>query len=83
MSMQFHAQIGTLKLELLRSGPSHNQLLSPLTAYIALCGSDGPVTIRIPLEHRQLLARISRLRYEDGYSDTPQKQNNVIPKFKR
>ena len=32
MSMQFHAQIGTLKLELLRSGPSHNQLLSPLTA---------------------------------------------------
>ncbi|HQU97497.1 MAG TPA: CHAT domain-containing protein [Nitrosomonas sp.] len=73
MSMQFHAQIGTLKLELLRSGPSHNQLLSPLTAYIALCGSDGPVTIRIPLEHRQLLARISRLRYEDGYSDTPPK----------
>ena len=45
MSMQFHAQIGTLKLELLRSGPSHNQLLSPLTAYIALCGSDGPVKI--------------------------------------
>lgn len=73
MSIEFKEQIATLKLELLRSGPSHNQLLSPLTAYIALCGNDGPVTVYIPLEHRQLLARISRLRYEEDFSDTTKK----------
>jgi hypothetical protein len=58
------AAIRTVKLELLRAGPSHNQLLSPLTPYVALCGSDGPVTVNLPFEHRQLLARLERLRYE-------------------
>jgi len=52
-----------LRLELLRPGRAHNQLLSPLTPYIALCGEDGPVTINIPYEHRQLLTRLNRLRY--------------------
>jgi hypothetical protein len=57
----------TVRLELLRFGPAHNQLLSPLTPYVALCGNDGPVTATIPLEHRQLLNRLERLRYvSDG-----------------
>lgn len=56
-------EIRSVKLELLRAGPTHNQLLSPLTNYIALCGSDGPVTINIPFEHRQLLMRLKRLKY--------------------
>ena len=56
-------EITSIKLELLRSGPAHNQLLSPLTNYIALCGSDGPVTIQLPFEHRQLLMRLKRLTY--------------------
>jgi hypothetical protein len=55
--------IQTVRLELLRYGTTHNQLLSPLTPYIALCGSDGPVTVTIPLEHRQLMNRLERLRY--------------------
>ena len=55
--------IYTVRLELLRSGPAHNHLLSPLTPYVALCGNDGPVTITIPLEHRHLLNRLERLRY--------------------
>jgi hypothetical protein len=60
-------EILSIKLELLREGPAHNQLLSPLTPYLALCGDDGPVTIRIPFEHRQLLNRLQRLRYSaDG-----------------
>ncbi|WAK02553.1 CHAT domain-containing protein [Methylobacter sp. YRD-M1] len=57
------SEIRKVKLELLRSGPAHNQLLSPLTNYIALCGSDGPVTLQMPFEHRQLLMRLQRLRY--------------------
>lgn len=55
--------IQSVVLEMLRAGPAHNQLLSPLTPYIALCGSEGPVTVHIPLEHRQLLIRLRRLRY--------------------
>ena len=52
------AQIRNIKLELLRPGPAHNQLLSPLTPYLALCGADGPVTVNIPFEHRHLLNRL-------------------------
>lgn len=57
------SSIRTIKLEILRSGPDHNQLLSPLTPYLALCGADGPVTLNIPFEQRQLLSRLERLRY--------------------
>ena len=57
------SEIRNVKLELLRHGPAHNQLFSPLTPYLALCGADGPVTINMPFEHRQLLNRLERLRY--------------------
>lgn len=55
--------IRNIKLEILRSGPAHNQLLSPLTPYLVLCGADGPVTVNLPFEQRQLLVRLERLRY--------------------
>jgi len=60
----------TVKLELIRPGPAHNQLLSPLTPYIALCGNESPVTFHIELEHRKLLTGLARLRYvnRDGSS---------------
>lgn len=61
--------IRTTKLELLRSGPQHNQLLSPLTPYIALGGSAAPQTVHLPYEQRQLLTRLARLRYSDGTTD--------------
>lgn len=57
-------QIQDVVLELVRPGPAHNQLLSPLTTYVALCGGGSPVSIQIPFEHQQLLTRIARLRYE-------------------
>jgi hypothetical protein len=59
--------IRDIKLEFLRAGPAHNQLLSPLTQYMALCGSEGPVSVQLPFEHAQLLNRLNRLRYQiDG-----------------
>ncbi|MGX2041879.1 CHAT domain-containing protein [Methylocaldum sp. MU1018] len=58
------SEIRNVKLELLRPGPAHNQLLSPLTPYLALCGADGPATVQMPFEHRQLLNRLERLRYD-------------------
>lgn len=69
--------IGNVKLELLRPGPAHNQLLSPLTPYIALCGADGPVTVRMPFEHRQLLMRLRRLRYPLGIDPSTDEQRQA------
>jgi len=66
MKKSANATVSNIKLELLRPGPAYNQLLSPLTSYIALCGEDGPVTIRMPFEHRQFLMRLQRLRYPEG-----------------
>jgi hypothetical protein len=70
-------EIRNVKLELLRSGPAHNQLLSPLTPYLALCGADGPVTVNMPFEHRQLLTRLDRLRYAIGGSDVAASQRDA------
>jgi hypothetical protein len=61
------SNIHDITLEFLRFGPAHNQLLSPLTPYMALCGADGPVSVHLPFEHAQLISRLNRLRYEiDG-----------------
>ena len=60
------SDIHNVKLEILRPGPAHNQLLSPLTPYLALCGADGPVTLHLPFEQRQLRIRLERLRYSAG-----------------
>ncbi len=69
--------IRKVKLELLRPGPAHNQLLSPLTPYIALCGEDGPVTVQMPFEHRQLLMRLRRLRYESNKDPAKDEQRQA------
>jgi hypothetical protein len=53
-------------LELLRHGPDHNQLLSPLTPYLALCGNHDPETLHVGFEHLHMLRRIQALRYEAG-----------------
>jgi len=67
----------TVRLDLLRFGPAHNQLLSPLTPYVALCGNDGPVTVTIPLEHRHLLNRLERLRYVTDGAAVPEAQRQA------
>jgi len=52
-----------ITLELVRPGPPHNQLLSPLTHYMALCGGGQPVTFTIQIEHHKFINRLRRLRY--------------------
>ncbi|MCP4118412.1 MAG: CHAT domain-containing protein [Desulfobacteraceae bacterium] len=69
--------IRNIKLEILRSGPSHNQLLSPLTPYLVLCGAEGPVTVNIPFEQRQLLTRLDRLRYSIKDTTVAQSQREA------
>ena len=53
-------------LELLRGGPPHNQLVSPITEYLALCGDAAPHTFRLPFEHADLTNRLLVLRYGLG-----------------
>jgi len=68
MATQDNTSIETVSLELLRPGPAHGQLLSPLTPYMALSGGESPITLNIQLEHWKLLNRLQRLRYlvDDG-----------------
>lgn len=56
----------TITLELLRHGADHNQLLSPLTQYLALSGNHDAETVHVEQEHMQLLRRLSDLRYQGG-----------------
>ncbi|HYF86448.1 CHAT domain-containing protein [Azospirillum sp.] len=56
----------TITLELLRHGPSHNQLVSPLTPYLALCENHSAVTVHLPFEHNQVLRRLSALEYQES-----------------
>lgn len=64
--LKFHQ----VRLEFVRPGPPHNQLLSPLTPYMALCGGGSPITFYLDFEHHQFLSRLDRLRYvtPDGRS---------------
>ncbi|MFT3766818.1 MAG: CHAT domain-containing protein [Minicystis sp.] len=56
----------TVTLELLRHGSSNNQLLSPLTPYLALCGNYDAETVNVGVEHVQMLRNMRGLRYQDG-----------------
>ncbi len=58
--------VRTVELQLLRHGPPHNQLLSPLTDYLALCGDHTNTTLNFPLEHLSLVVRLRALRYQDS-----------------
>ncbi|NVB38092.1 CHAT domain-containing protein [Pseudenhygromyxa sp. WMMC2535] len=55
--------IRTVPLELLRLGPPHNQLLSPLTRYLGVCGNHRAEEVSVPWEHRDFAVAIEALRY--------------------
>jgi hypothetical protein len=60
----------TIRLELLRHGPPHNQLLSPLTDYLAVCENHPSASIQVPFEHAEFMLRLRALQYKSGTSDT-------------
>ena len=60
----------TIRLELLRHGPSHNQLLSPLTNYLALCENHPAASLQIPFEHAEFMLRLRGLQYRDRSTET-------------
>ncbi len=58
--------IRNVTVELLRSGPSHNQLLSPLTLYLGICDEAEAGIVTLPFEHAAFLRRIGVMRYEES-----------------
>lgn len=58
-----NSHIQTITLEILRPGPSHNQLISPLTTYLCLCENRGAVSLHLPMEHRELQRQRQVLSY--------------------
>jgi len=63
-------EVHQVVVELLRRGPQHNQFLSPLTDYLAVCGDSPACTVQVPWEHSRLLRLLGELRY-DVASATP------------
>jgi hypothetical protein len=59
-------QIKLVQVEFLRAGPPHNQLLSPLTQYLAVSGDSGAGVVSVPYEHSAFERRLKELRYETG-----------------
>jgi CHAT domain/Metallo-beta-lactamase superfamily len=55
--------IRTVAVEFLRSGPRHNQLLSPLTPYLAVCGDSPAGLVQLPYEQAAFDRRRDELRY--------------------
>ena len=59
-------RIRSVNAEFLRAGPPHNQLLSPLTQYLAVCGDAGAGVVSVPYEQAAFERRLKELRYETG-----------------
>ena len=62
-------KLRTITLELLRHGPPHNQLISNLTGYIALCEDAEAETVYLPFEHREFEKIMRDIGYtrDDGH----------------
>jgi hypothetical protein len=56
-------KINSLKLEIVRPGKRHGQLLSRLTDYVVLCEGTDADTVHVPFDHYELKADICALRY--------------------
>ena len=56
-------EINKLTVEFLRAGPRHNQLLSPLTPYLAVCGDWPAGVVNAPFEQAVFERQREDLRY--------------------
>src|SRR5436305_875350 len=64
--MSEDVSIRLVSVEFLRPGPPNNQLLSPLTQYLAVCGDAGAGVVTVPYEHGRFERLLKELRYETG-----------------
>ena len=71
----------TVTLELLRHGPSHGQLLSRLTPYLALSGNHAAQTVYVPFDHGEWLNCAEQLSYPKGEMDRTARVDEVSSKL--
>lgn len=58
--------IRSVTVELIRKGPPHNRLLSPLTEYLGICGGTGAGSVTVPYEQAAFNVMLDELRYVDS-----------------
>lgn len=61
-------KVNTITVELQRPGPPHNQLLSPLTPYLAMCSSRAANTVYLDFEQKDFLQQTQGLDYSQSQS---------------
>ncbi len=69
--------IRLVEVELLRRGPRHNQLLSPLTDYLAVCGDFPGGVVNAPYEQSDAQNLLDDLRYTVASTDTADRLASV------
>ena len=62
-------QVRAVTVEMLRPGPAHNQLLSPLTQYLGICDDAEAGVVTQPYEHAAFLERMKAMRYDNGVNE--------------
>jgi hypothetical protein len=75
--------IRTVTIELLRAGPRHNQLISPLTLYLGVCGNAAAGRVSLPYEHGDLELRLQELRYRVANKDDPARRSKLLDRTGR
>ena len=70
--------IRTVTVELLRAGPRHNQLLSPLTLYLGVCGDAPAGRVTLPYEHRDMEQRLADLNYRVVAEGDPLRRETAL-----
>jgi beta-lactamase superfamily II metal-dependent hydrolase len=63
--MREDIHVRTVVVELLRPGPAHNQLLSPLTPYIGVCDDAEAGLVTLPYEQHTFERRMRAMRHDD------------------
>lgn len=76
--MSSQRNVRSVTLEFLRAGPPHNQLLSPLTPYLAICGEAGATVVHVEWEHAAFERRLEELRYEEGSAESPARRLAIV-----
>jgi hypothetical protein len=75
--------IRTIAVELLRAGPRHNQLVSPLTQYLGVCGDAAAGRVSLPYEHGDLELRLAELRYCVANQDDRARRSKLLDRTGR
>ncbi len=76
-------KIRTIEAELLRPGPRHNQLLSPLTRYLGVCGDQAAGIVSVPYEHAGFLNLLDTLRYTVTDEENQGRRKQVLEQVGR